>query len=129
MAASRQVEIPFQDVMVDNVDEVSVHLQKLLGELQFLFCVNIRPSCKTRGCNLLEPTAPNFAEISRGGKNFKTDAKSMGRQTLRKQLGNGSRKRSASEIIPTKTCKTNPSVAKRQFYKQLSFIMLTNFRY
>ena len=41
MVASRQIGIPFTEVLVDNVDEDWVHLHKLLGELQFHFCVNI----------------------------------------------------------------------------------------
>ena len=53
----------------------------------------------------------------------------MGRQTLRKQLGIGSRKRTASRVIPKKICKTNQSVAERHFYKRLSLIISSNFRY
>ena len=55
--------------------------------------------------------------------------------TLRKQLGEGSRrrtggsrKRSASRVIPTKSAK-NQSVAKSHFYKHFSLIMSSNFRY
>ena len=48
---------------------------------------------------------PEIAEVVGGRKNFQTAAKSVGRQTLRKQLGSGSRKRSASKFIPTESAK------------------------
>ena len=38
-------------------------------------------------------------------KKFKTVAKSVGRQTLRKQLCSGTMKKSASNVIPTKSGK------------------------
>ena len=41
----------------------------------------------------------------------------------------GSRKRTASRVIPTKSTKTNQSVAKRHFHKRFSLIMSSNFRY
>ena len=48
---------------------------------------------------------PEIAEFIGGKKNFKTAAKSVGKQTLKKQLGEGSRKRTASRVIPTKSTK------------------------
>ena len=38
---------------------------------------------------MLEFAVPEIAEVVSGRKNFKTAAKSVGRQTLRKQLGEG----------------------------------------
>ena len=55
--------------------------------------------------DLLEVAVPEDAEVISGKKKIKTDAESVGRQTLRKQLGNGRRKGSASRVIPTKTAK------------------------
>ena len=80
---------------------------------------------------------PEIAEVVSGGKKIKTAAKSVGRQTLRKQLGGGSRRRmggsrklSASIVIPTKSAKQiSRSVAERHFYKHFSLIMSINFRY
>ena len=64
------------------------------------------------GADLLEFAVPEIAEVVSGRKNFKTAAKSVGRQTLRKQLVEGSRrstggskKRSASRVISTKSAK------------------------
>ena len=58
---------------------------------------------------MLEFAAPEIAEVVGGRKNFKTAAKSVGRQTLRKQMGSGSRKRSASRVIPTESAKQTRS--------------------
>ena len=93
-------------MLVDKVDGDSVHLHKLLGELQFHFSIkNIVPAAKRVGADLLEFAVPEIAEVVSGRKNVKTAAKSVGRQTLRKQLGSGSRKRSASRVIPRKAAK------------------------
>ena len=73
---------------------------------------------------------PEIAEVVSGRKNFKTAAKSVGKQTLKKQLGEGSRKRTGSRFIPTKSTKKIQSVAKTQFYKHFSLIISNNiFRY
>ena len=63
------------------------------------------------GAELLEFAVPKIAELS-SRKNFQTAAKSVGQQTLRKQLGEGSRrrtassrKRCASRVNPTKSAK------------------------
>ena len=53
------------------------------------------------GADLLEFAVPEVADVVSGKKNFKTAAKSVGRQTLRKQLGDGKQKRS----IPVRSLK------------------------
>ena len=76
------------------------------------------PAAKRVGADLLEFAVPEIAEVVRCRKNFKTAAKSVGRETLRKQLGSGSRKRKgaigvrelsygrqASRVIPPKFAK------------------------
>ena len=90
-----------------------MHLHKLLGELQFQFLRKyIVPAAKRVGADLLDFAEPEIAEVVSGRKNIKTAVKSVGRQTLRKQLGQGSRKstggirkRSASRVIPTQSAK------------------------
>ena len=52
---------------------------------------------------MLEVAVQAFAEVVSGKKNFETAAKNVGRQTLRKQLASGSRKKTNSRIIPTKS--------------------------
>ena len=61
----------------------------------------IVPAAKRVGADLLEFAVPEVADVASGKKNFKTAAKSVGRQTLRKQLGGGKQKRS----IPIKSLK------------------------
>ena len=57
------------------------------------------------GADLIELAAPVKAEVVGDRKKFKSPARSVGRQTLKKQLGSGTKKRSASGVIPTKTAK------------------------
>ena len=61
----------------------------------------IVPAAKRVGADLLEFGVPEVADVVSGKKNFKTAAKGVGRQTLRKQLGGGKQKRS----IPVKSLK------------------------
>ena len=117
-----------------------MHLRKLLGErrtaIPFLRKC-IVPDTKRVGADLLEFAVPEIAEVVSGRKNFETAAESVGRQTLRKQLGEGSGRRMAGryqekeceQSHSNKICKTNQSVAKRPFYKHFSLIMSSNFRY
>ena len=55
------------------------------------------------GADSLETAAPEVADGVSARKNSKTAAKKGRRQTLKKQLGSGSRKRSASRVNPTKS--------------------------
>ena len=65
----------------------------------------IVPAAKRVGADLLEFAVPEIAEVVSDRKNFKTAAKSVGKQTLKKQLGEVSRKRTASRVIPAKSTK------------------------
>ena len=62
-------------------------------------------AAKRVGTDLLEFAVPEIAEVVSGKKRIKTAAKSMGRQTLGKELSSGGRKRSSSRFIPTKSAK------------------------
>ena len=94
------------EVIVDNVDGDSVHLHKLWGELQIFFLRKyLVPAAKRVGADLLDFPAPGIAKVVSGRKKFKTATKSVGRQTLGKQLGSGSRNRTANRVIPTKSAK------------------------
>ena len=55
------------------------------------------PAVKRVGADLLDFAAPGIAEFISGGKNFKTAAKSVGRQVTGKQLGTDSKKRVQEE--------------------------------
>ena len=106
MDASRQVEIAFYR----GVGRLRVRgfgaLAQVIGRTAIPFLRKyIVPAAKRAGADLLEFAVPEIAEVVSGRKNFKTAAKSVGRQTLRNQLGSGSRKLTASRIIPTKSPK------------------------
>ena len=106
MVASRQVEIPFYRGVGRQRRRRFGALAQVIGRSAIPFLrKNIVPTAKRVGADLLEIAAPQIAEAVSGRKNFKTAAKSVGRQTLRKQLGSGSRKRTASGVIPTKSAK------------------------
>ena len=96
-----------------------MHLHNFLGELQFILRKYIVPAAKRVGAAFWEFAVPEIAEVVSGRRNIKAAAKSVRRQTLRKELGEGShrqkgaigvrpagsRKRSASRVIPTKSAK------------------------
>ena len=67
---------------------------------------NIVPAAKCMNADLLQFAAPEIAEAVSGGQKFKTAATNVGRQTLRKQFGSGSRKKT-SHCHSNKVCKTN----------------------
>ena len=54
---------------------------------------------------MLEFAVPEIAGVVSGRKNFETVAKSVGKKTVKKQLSEGSRKMTASRVIPTKFTK------------------------
>ena len=106
MVASRQVEIAFCRGVGRQRGQGFGALAQVIGRTAIPFLRKyIVPAAKRIGAELLEFPAPETAEFVSGRKNFKTAAKSVGRQTLRKQLGSGSRKKTASRVIPTKSAK------------------------
>ena len=106
MVASRQVEIPFYRGIGKQRGRGFGAVAQLFGRTAIPFLrKNIVLAAKQVGSDLLKFAVREIAEIASGRKNFKTAAKSVGRQTLRKQLGSGSRKRTPSRIIPTKSAK------------------------
>ena len=106
MVASRQVEIPFYRGNGRQRGRGFDALAQVIGRTAIPFLLKyIVPAANRVSADLLEFAAPEYAEVVSGRKNFKTAEKSMGRQTLRKQLGSGSRKWTASRVIPTKSAK------------------------
>ena len=108
MVASREVEIPFYRGVGRQRGRGFGALAQVIGRTAIPFLRKyIVPAAKLVGADLLEFAVPEIAEVVSGRKNFKTAAKSVGRQTLRKQLGSDSRKRKgaiggrqASRFIP-----------------------------
>ena len=113
MVASRQVEIPYYRGVGRQSGRGFGALAQVIGKTLIPFLRKyIVPAAKRVGVDLLEFAVPEIAEVVSGRKNIKTAVKSVGRQTLRKQFGEGSRrwrggsrKRSASRVIPTNSAR------------------------
>ena len=106
MVASRQVEIPFYRGVGRQRGRGFCELAQIIERTAIPFLRKyIVTAVKRIGADLMHFAVPEIAEVVGGRKNFKTVAKSVRRQTVRKQLGSGSRKRTASRVIPTKFAK------------------------
>ena len=121
MVAPRQAEIPYYRGVGRQRGRGFGALAQVIARTAIPFLrKEIVPAAKRVGADFLEIAVPEIAEVVSGRKNFKRAAKSVGRQTLRKQLGEGegsrrrkgtvgirqgSKKRSASRVIPTKSAK------------------------
>ena len=120
MVASREAEIPYYRGVGRQRGRGFGALAQVIGRTAIPFLRKyIAPAAKRVGVDLLEFAVPEIAEVVSGRKNIKSAAKSVGRQTLRRQLGEGqgsrsrtgsrrtggSRKRTASRVIPTKSAK------------------------
>ena len=106
MIASRQVEIPYYRGVGRQRGRGFGALAQVIGRTAIpLLRKYIVPAAKRVGADLLEFAVPEIAEVVNGRKTFNTAAKSVRKRTLKKQLGEGSMKRSASRVIPTKTAK------------------------
>ena len=113
MVASREVEIPYYRGVDRQLGRGFSALAQVIGRTAIPFLRKyIVPAAERVGADLLEFDVPKNAEVVSGRKNNKTAAKIVGTQTLRKLLNEGSRrqtkgsrKRSASRVIPTKSAK------------------------
>ena len=127
MVASRQVEIPYYR----SVGRQRKGFGRAFGALaQVIGRTAIRilrkytvPAAKRVGADFLEFAVPEFAEVVGGRKIFKTAAKSVGRQTLRKQLGEGKHRQMGGSkqrrSIPTKSTKQS-SRSRRDVFTNIS---------
>ena len=113
MNASREVQIPYHRGVGRQRGRGFGAVAQVIERTAIPFLQKyIVPAAKRVGADLLEFAVPEIAEVVSGRKNIKAAAKSVGRETLRKQLGEGSRrrtgrsrKRTASKVIPTKSAK------------------------
>ena len=120
MVASRQVEIPYYRAVGRQRGRGFGALAQVIWRTAIPFLLKyVVPAAKRIGGDMLEFAVPEIAEVVSGRKNFKTAAKSVGKKTLRKQLGQGSRKRTASRIIPTKSTKQS-SRSRRDIFTNIS---------
>ena len=85
MVASRQVGIPFyRNVGRQRGPRFGALAQVIRRSAIPFLRKYIVPAAKRGGADLLDFAVPEIAEVVSGRKNFKTAAKSVGRQTLRK---------------------------------------------
>ena len=127
MVASGQIEIPYYTAVGRQRGRGFGALAQVIGRTAIPFLRKyVVPAAKRVGADLLEFAVPEIAEVVSGRKSFKTAAKSVGKQTLRKQLGEGSRrrtvgsrKRPASKVIPTKSAK-QISRSRRDIFTNIS---------
>ena len=90
MVASRQVEIPYYRGVGRQRGRGFGALAQVIGRTAIPFLRKyIVPAAKRVGADLLEFAAPEIGEVFSGRKSFKSAAKSVGKQTLKKQLGEG----------------------------------------
>ena len=102
MVASNILELPYYKGVGRQRGRGFGVLAQVIGRTAIPFLKKyIVPAAKRVGADLLEFAVPVVADVVSGKKNFKTAAKNVGRQTLRKQLGGGKQKRS----IPVKSLK------------------------
>ena len=107
MVASRQVEIPYYRAVGRQRGRGFGALAQVIGRTAIPFLRKyFVPAAEHVDADLLEFAVPEIAEVVSGRKNFKTAAKSVGKQTLRKQLGQGSCRQTGGSkqriFIPTK---------------------------
>ena len=99
MVASNTLELPYYKGIGRQRGRGFGVLAQVIGRTAILFLRKyIVPAAKRVGAGFLEFAVPEVADVVSGKKNFKTAAKSVGRQILRKQLEGGQQKRS----IPVK---------------------------
>ena len=103
MVALRQVANPYYRGFGRQKGKGFGALAQVIGRTAIPFLHKyVVPAAKRIPPDMLEFAAPEIREVISGRKSFKTAAKSVGKQTLKKQLGRGSKQR---RIIPTKSTK------------------------
>ena len=126
MVASRQVEISYCRGVGRQRGRGFGALAQVIERTSIPFLRKyIVPAAKRVGADLLEFAAPEIGEVNSGRKPFKSAAKSVQKQTLKKQLGQGERSRRQTRgskhrgIIPTKSTKQS-SRSQRDIFTNIS---------
>ena len=118
MVPSGQVEIPNYRAAGRQRGRRFVALAQTIGRTAIPFLRNnVVPAAKRTGADLLEFAAP---EIISSRKSLKMAAKSVGKQTLKKQLGSGNKRK---RIIPTKSTKQSSRSRRDILQKTLNDIV------
>ena len=132
MVASKQVEIPHWGGVGRQRGRGFGALAQVIGKTAIpSLRENVVPAAKRIAADMLEFAAPKIGEVISGRKSFKSAAKSVGKQTLKKLLGEGSRRR--TEVVNggesfQQNLLLMQLVPKRRFYFLL-IMSNNNFRY
>ena len=119
MVASGQVGIPYYRAVGRQRGRGFGALAQVIGRTAIPFLRKyVVPAAKDIGADMLEFAAPEIGEVFSGRKTFKTAAKIMGKKTLKKQLGEGSRSKH-NRISPTKSTKQS-SRSRRDIFTNIS---------
>ena len=103
MVASRELENPYKRGVRRKKGRGFGALAQIVGRTAIPFLRKfIVPAAKHIGADMLEFAVPEIGEVIGCIKSFESAAKSVGKQTLEKELDSGSKQR---EINPTKTTK------------------------
>ena len=117
MVASRQVTIPYCRAAGRQRGRGFGALAQVIGRTAIPFLRKyVVPAAKRVGADLLEFAAPEIGDVISSRKSFKSAAKSVGKKTLKKQLGEGKRQK---RIIPTKSTKQS-SRSRRDIFTNIS---------
>ena len=122
MVASRRVKIPYYRAVGRQKGRGFGALAQVIGRTAIPFLRKyIVPATKRVGADMLEFAAPEIGRVFSRRKSFKSAAKSVGKQTLKKQLGEGSRIGGSKQkkIIPTKSTKQS-SRSRRDIFTNIS---------
>ena len=117
MVVSRQVEIPNYRAGGRQRGRGFGALAQVIGRTAIPFLRKyVVPAAKRIGADMLEFAAPEIGEVFSGRKSFKSAAKSVGKKTLKKQLGEGKKQR---RINPTKSIEQS-SRSRRGIFTNIS---------
>ena len=118
MVASRELELPYYRGVTRQRGRGFGALAQVIGKTAVPFVKKfIVPSARRVGADLLEYAVPEMAEVISGKKNLKSAVTSVGKKTLRKQLGGGSKR--TRRFIPTKSTNIN-SRSRRDIFTNIS---------
>ena len=117
MVASRQAEIPFYRAVGRQRGRGFGALAQVIGRTALPFLRQyVVPVAKRIDADMLEFAAPEIGEVISGRRSFKTAAKSVGKQTLKKHLDSACKQK---RTIPTKSTKQS-SRSRREILKNIS---------
>ena len=118
MVASRELELPYYRGVTRQRGRGFGALAQVIGRTAVPFVKKfIVPAARRLGADLLEYAVPEMAEVISGKKNLKSAVTSVGKKTLRKQLGGGSER--TRRFIPTKSTNINTR-SRRDIFTNIS---------